>query len=117
MPDVVLNVSQIMIDNIAQAQKTIMPRIPAMCNQTLHEKVTYCGCVPEIIPSWVKVGIALGWAIIIYLASYFTYEKKIPFKLFGKDRDLGWVFRKLIVGYPFIMLIILGVLTLGVKPL
>lgn len=74
-------------------------------------------CLPEVIPCGWKVFIAIGWAIVIYLASYFSYEKKVPFKLFGKDRDLGWVFRKLIVGYPFIALIVIGILTLGVKPL
>ena len=112
MPDTLLNASQMLADQVQKHQADVLARnLPSV-----NGSGTCVKCLPEIVPCNVKLAIVFGWAVIIFLASYFTYEKKIPFMLFGRERSVGWVFSKLIILYPFIVLIIIGLFTLNVKP-
>lgn len=74
-------------------------------SNTINQCPTCETCVQDPIAT-LKLVLIFVWAIIIWCASYFTYQKKVPFTLAGKQRDLGWVFSKLIVAWPIIAFII-----------
>ena len=71
-------------------------------------------CMTDVVSCNLKLGLVFGWAIVIYLASVFTYQKVIVlwYNKKGKAITVGTIFSKLIVAYPFLCLILLGILSL-----
>ena len=113
MPDIV-NASQLLVEQAKQHQAA------ALNSYQIGNASDSCvKCLPEIIPCNVKLFIIIVWAVLIYASAYFTYQKPIVLMVTkkGKQITLGYVLDKFVVAWPFICLIIIGFLTLNVKPL